>query len=94
MNSAGSKQDFASYSKLPIRLGGVLFYSDHRGYGGDSLYSNSCATIFTNGELESQGHQFDLEEVEIVTSTVDLGSVEVCHTNHKNSDTLPAPTAF
>jgi NAD+ synthase (glutamine-hydrolysing) len=56
--------------------GGVILYSDQRGCGGDRTYSDGCAMIFVNGELVALGRQFSLEDVEVVTATVNLDDVE------------------
>jgi NAD+ synthase (glutamine-hydrolysing) len=56
--------------------GGVILYSDQRGCGGDRTYSDGCAMIFVNGELVALGRQFSLEDVEVVTATINVDDVE------------------
>jgi NAD+ synthase (glutamine-hydrolysing) len=40
-------------------------------------YYDGSATIFINGRIVAQGSQFSLNEVEVVTATVDLEEVRV-----------------
>ncbi|KAI9784269.1 MAG: glutamine-dependent NAD(+) synthetase [Geoglossum umbratile] len=42
---------------------------------GDRLYYDGCAMILVNGEVVAQGSQFSLNDVEVVTATVDLEEV-------------------
>lgn len=46
-----------------------------RGCDGDRLYYDGCAMIICNGEILAQGSQFSLNDVEVVTATVDLDEV-------------------
>ena len=39
------------------------------------LYFDGCALIAVNGEIVAQGSQFSLNEVEVVTATVNLEDV-------------------
>jgi NAD+ synthase (glutamine-hydrolysing) len=50
-------------------------YSNQRGCDGDRLYYDGCAAIAINGEYLAQGGQFALEEVEVLTATVDVDDV-------------------
>jgi NAD+ synthase (glutamine-hydrolysing) len=40
-----------------------------------SRYYDGSATVFVNGRIVAQGSQFSLNEVEVVTATVDLEEV-------------------
>ncbi|KAI0394615.1 glutamine-dependent NAD synthetase [Xylariaceae sp. FL0594] len=74
-----------SLQKLDIRMkligeatrkcGGVYMYSNVSGGDGDRLYFDGSATIFCNGQLLAQSPQFSLNDVEVVTATVDLEEV-------------------
>lgn len=46
-----------------------------RSCDGGRLYFDGCACIVVNGEMVQQGRQFALEDVEVVSATVDLQSV-------------------
>ncbi len=81
-NSSGSHHQLR---KLDIRMnlileataksGGVYLYANQQGCDGDRLYYDGCAMIISNGKLLAQGSQFSLNDVEVVTATVDLASV-------------------
>ncbi len=55
--------------------GGVYLYSNQRGCDGGRLYFDGCALIAVNGEVVAQGQQFSLQDVEVVTATVNLEDV-------------------
>jgi NAD+ synthase (glutamine-hydrolysing) len=55
--------------------GGVYLYANQQGCDGDRLYYDGCAMIVINGEIVAQGSQFSLNDVEVVTATVDLAEV-------------------
>lgn len=81
-NSSGSHHELR---KLNTRLeliteatkkcGGVYLYANQRGCDGDRLYYDGCALIVINGRVVAQGAQFGLDDVEVITATVDLDSV-------------------
>jgi len=56
--------------------GGVYLYANQQGCDGSRLYFDGCALIAINGEIVAQGSQFSLDDVEVITATVDLQ--EVC----------------
>ncbi|KAG7119391.1 hypothetical protein HYQ45_015107 [Verticillium longisporum] len=74
-----------SLQKLDVRLkligeatrkcGGVYVYSNVQGGDGERLYFDGCAMIFCNGEVLAQSPQFSLNDVDVVTATVDLEEV-------------------
>lgn len=55
--------------------GGIYLYANQQGCDGDRLYYDGCAMIIVNGRLVAQGSQFSLNDVEVVTATVDLEDV-------------------
>ncbi|KAL7481610.1 hypothetical protein ACHAW6_007291 [Cyclotella cf. meneghiniana] len=57
------------------KCGGVYLYSNLRGCDGGRTYYDGCAMIVVNGRIVAQGPQFDVEEVCVVTATVDLEEV-------------------
>ncbi|KAF5092944.1 hypothetical protein D0Z00_004326 [Geotrichum galactomycetum] len=81
-NSSGSHHELR---KLQTRMdliteatekcGGVYLYANQKGCDGDRLYYDGCALIVVNGEVVAQGAQFSLEDIEVVTATVDLDVV-------------------
>jgi NAD+ synthase (glutamine-hydrolysing) len=81
-NSSGSH---FTLRKLETRLqliceatrknGGIYLYSNQLGCDGDRLYYDGSALIIVNGDIVAQGSQFALNEVEVITATVDLEEV-------------------
>ncbi|KAL1999312.1 hypothetical protein VTN02DRAFT_4707 [Thermoascus thermophilus] len=81
-NSSGSHHELR---KLDTRInliaqatklsGGIYLYANQQGCDGDRLYYDGCAMIAVNGNLVAQGSQFSLNDVEVVTATVDLEEV-------------------
>lgn len=55
--------------------GGIYLYANQQGCDGDRLYYDGCAMIVVNGEIVAQGSQFSLNDVEVVTATVDIEEV-------------------
>ena len=55
--------------------GGVYLYANQQGCDGGRLYFDGCALIAINGQIVAQGSQFSLDDVEVVTATVDLEEV-------------------
>ncbi|KAK9474090.1 uncharacterized protein V1510DRAFT_361679 [Dipodascopsis tothii] len=81
-NSSGSHHELR---KLDVRLnliteatakcGGVYLYANQRGCDGDRLYYDGCPLIVVNGKVVAQGSQFSLDDVEVISATVDLDDV-------------------
>lgn len=81
-NSSGSHHELR---KLNTRLslimeatrkcGGIYLYSNQNGCDGDRLYYDGCSMIVCNGEILAQGKQFSLDDVEVLTATIDLEDV-------------------
>lgn len=58
-----------------LQSGGIYLYANQQGCDGDRLYYDGCAMIVVNGDVVAQGSQFSLNDVEIVTATVDIEEV-------------------
>ncbi|ABN64804.2 glutamine-dependent NAD(+) synthetase [Scheffersomyces stipitis CBS 6054] len=81
-NSSGSHHELR---KLDTRLqliteatekcGGVYLYANQKGCDGDRLYYDGCASIIVNGKMVAQGSQFSLQDVEVISATIDLDDV-------------------
>jgi NAD+ synthase (glutamine-hydrolysing) len=54
---------------------GIYLYANQQGCDGDRMYYDGCAMILVNGKVVAQGSQFSLNDVEVVTATVDLEEV-------------------
>jgi len=64
------------------KAGGVYLYANMKGCDGGRLYFDGCSMIWCNGQMLGQGSQFGtLDEVEVVTATVDLGDVRAARSN-------------
>ena len=57
------------------KSGGVYLYANQQGCDGGRLYFDGCALIAINGEIVTRGTQFSIEDVEVITATVDLEEV-------------------
>lgn len=57
------------------KCGGVYLYSNQRGCDGGRLYFDGGAIIVANGQVLAQAPQFSLQDVEVITATVDLDDV-------------------
>lgn len=81
-NSSGSHHELR---KLNVRIdllkealqkcGGIYMYANQQGCDGDRLYYDGCAMILLNGRVLAIGSQFSLNDVEVVTATIDLEEV-------------------
>ena len=58
-----------------LQLGGIYLYANQQGCDGDRLYYDGCAMIVVNGRVVAQGSQFSLQDVEVVTATIDIEDV-------------------
>nr|XP_023675539.1 glutamine-dependent NAD(+) synthetase isoform X1 [Paramormyrops kingsleyae] len=57
------------------KCGGIYLFANQRGCDGDRLYYDGCAMIAVNGDIVAHGLQFSLEDVEVITATLDLEDV-------------------
>ncbi|XP_073073401.1 glutamine-dependent NAD(+) synthetase isoform X3 [Manis javanica] len=55
--------------------GGIYLLANQKGCDGDRLYYDGCAMIAMNGSVFAQGSQFSLDDVEVLTATLDLEDV-------------------
>ncbi|PFH51930.1 hypothetical protein AMATHDRAFT_141275 [Amanita thiersii Skay4041] len=81
-NSSGSHHELRKlHTRVDLikeatqKLGGIYLYANQQGCDGDRLYYDGCAIIAVNGRIVAQGSQFSLDDVEVVTATVDLEDV-------------------
>ncbi|XP_041844861.1 glutamine-dependent NAD(+) synthetase [Melanotaenia boesemani] len=75
------------------KSGGIYLYANLRGCDGDRVYYDGCAMVAINGDVVAQGAQFSLNDVEVITATLDLEDVrsyrgEVCQP-HMGSEHKP-----
>lgn len=57
------------------KCGGVYVYANQHGCDGDRLYYDGAPMIILNGAILSQGLQFTLDDVHLITATMDLQRV-------------------
>ncbi|KAF7370681.1 Glutamine-dependent NAD(+) synthetase [Mycena sanguinolenta] len=81
-NSSGSHHELRKlYTRVELikeatlKLGGVYLYANQQGCDGDRLYYDGCAMIAVNGRIVAQGSQFSLNDVEVVSATIDIEDV-------------------
>nr|XP_045373924.1 glutamine-dependent NAD(+) synthetase isoform X2 [Camelus bactrianus] len=76
--------------------GGIYLLANQKGCDGDRLYYDGCAMIAMNGSIFAQGSQFSLDDVEVLTATLDLEDVrsyraEISSRNLEASKVSPYP---
>ena len=57
------------------KCGGVYLYSNQRGCDGGRLYYDGGALIACNGQILAQAEQFCVDDVQVITATIDLDDV-------------------
>jgi NAD+ synthase (glutamine-hydrolysing) len=50
-------------------------YSNQIGCDGERVYYDGCSLICQNGQVVARGSQFSLDQVQVITATVDLEQV-------------------
>ncbi|XP_078540370.1 glutamine-dependent NAD(+) synthetase isoform X2 [Lissotriton helveticus] len=81
-NSSGSHHELRKADRrvdlvksTTAKNGGVYILANQKGCDGDRLYYDGCAMISLNGDIISQGAQFSLDDVEVLTATMDLEDI-------------------
>ncbi|KAL0953696.1 hypothetical protein HGRIS_004890 [Hohenbuehelia grisea] len=97
-NSSGSHHELRKLyrrveliKEATLKLGGIYLYANQQGCDGDRLYYDGCALIAVNGHVVAQGSQFSLNDVEVVTATVDIEDVRAHRA--KSSRSMQAASA-
>ncbi|KAJ7623289.1 hypothetical protein FB45DRAFT_925178 [Roridomyces roridus] len=97
-NSSGSHHELRKlYARVDLikeatlKLGGVYLYANQQGCDGDRLYYDGCAMIAVNGHIVAQGSQFSLNDVEVVSATIDIEDVRAHRA--KSSRSMQAASA-
>ncbi|EIW79283.1 glutamine-dependent NAD(+) synthetase with GAT domain-containing protein [Coniophora puteana RWD-64-598 SS2] len=91
-NSSGSHHELRKlYTRVELlkeatlKLGGVYLYANQKGCDGDRVYYDGCAMIAMNGHIIAQGAQFSLQDVEVVSATIDIEDVRSKRTSKSRS---------
>lgn len=81
-NSSGSHHQLRKLDKrldliinATAKSGGIYVYCNQRGGDGDILYYDGSSLISMNGKVVAQASQFSLNDVEVITATLDLEEV-------------------
>ncbi|KAJ6621395.1 hypothetical protein B0H10DRAFT_2018358 [Mycena sp. CBHHK59/15] len=97
-NSSGSHHELRKlYTRVELikeatlKLGGIYLYANQQGCDGDRLYYDGCAMIAVNGRIVAQGSQFSLNDVEVVSATIDIEDVRAHRA--KSSRSMQAASA-
>lgn len=76
---------FAYLTSPPTQAGGIYLYANQQGCDGDRLYYDGCSFICLNGKVIAQGSQFSLNDIEVVTATVDIQEVRAHRSSSSRS---------
>ncbi|GAA5888101.1 hypothetical protein JCM5296_005433 [Sporobolomyces johnsonii] len=86
-NSSGSHHELRKLKtridlikEATLKSGGLYLYANQQGCDGDRLYYDGCSFITLNGEVIAQGSQFSLNDVEVITATIDLERIRAHRT--------------
>ncbi|KAJ7180584.1 hypothetical protein C8R46DRAFT_1069892 [Mycena filopes] len=97
-NSSGSHHELRKlYTRVELikeatlKLGGIYLYANQQGCDGDRLYYDGSAMIAVNGRIVAQGSQFSLNDVEVVSATIDIEDVRAHRA--KSSRSMQAASA-
>ncbi|EMR10229.1 NAD+ synthetase [Pneumocystis murina B123] len=63
-----------------LKSGGIYLYANQHGCDGDRLYYDGCSMIIVNGSVVAQGPQFSLNDLDVISATIDLEDVR----NYRN----------
>lgn len=81
-NSSGSHHELRKLNtrislivEATRKCGGIYLYSNQRGCDGDRLYYDGSSMIIVNGQILAQSSQFSLNDIEVLTATIDLDDV-------------------
>ncbi|KAM5348785.1 hypothetical protein ACJ41O_008608 [Fusarium nematophilum] len=99
-NSSGShhslrklNERIALIQEATRKNGGIYLYANQSGCDGDRLLYDGCSMIMVNGKIVAQGSQFSLDDVEVVTATVDINEVRAYRfAPSRNFQAMQAPT--
>ncbi|XP_060531013.1 glutamine-dependent NAD(+) synthetase isoform X2 [Cylas formicarius] len=73
-----------------MKCGGCYIFSNLRGCDGERVYFEGTSSITLNGVILTKTKQFSLEEVDVITATIDLEDIR-CYRNSKRSQAHLAP---
>ncbi|KAJ3260780.1 glutamine-dependent NAD(+) synthetase [Boothiomyces macroporosus] len=59
-----------------LKCGGVYLYANQQGCDGERVYYDGSALIILNGKILAQSSQFSLNDVEVISATIDLDEIK------------------
>lgn len=59
-----------------VKTGGAYVYANFRGCDGSRCYLDGSSMIAMNGQFYALGKQNSLEEIEVISSAIDLSEVD------------------
>jgi NAD+ synthase (glutamine-hydrolysing) len=62
-------------TQATLKCGGVYLYANQQGCDGERVYYDGSCMIIVNGKVVAQGSQFSLNDVEVISATVDIDQV-------------------
>lgn len=77
-----------------LQAGGIYLYANQQGCDGDRLYYDGCAMIVVNGRVVAQGSQFSLQDVEVVTATIDIEDIRAHRATSSRSNQAAAAERY
>lgn len=99
VNSSGSHSELRKLyitddliKSATYKSGGVYMFSNLRGCDGERVYYSGCTSIALNGDIVAKGNVFGLQDVEVVTATIDLEDIRM-YRNRLRSRSFKASTA-
>ncbi|CAD6906105.1 unnamed protein product [Tilletia controversa] len=88
INSSGSHHELRKLyrrveliKEATLKLGGAYLYANQQGCDGDRLYYDGCPLIALNGSVIAQGTQFSLDDVQVITATIDLDEIRAARSS-------------
>ncbi|XP_045492583.1 glutamine-dependent NAD(+) synthetase [Colias croceus] len=76
-----------------FKSGGAYLFSNLRGCDGQRIYFNGCSCVAVNGDIVSRGLQFSLQDVEVVTATIDLEDIRSYRAKKRSRSHLAASSS-
>ncbi|KAJ3269634.1 glutamine-dependent NAD(+) synthetase [Terramyces sp. JEL0728] len=82
-NGSASHHEFQKLSRrvelireATLKCGGVYLYANQQGCDGERVYYDGSALIILNGKILAQASQFSLNDVEVISATIDLDEIK------------------
>ncbi|KAJ8929500.1 hypothetical protein NQ314_017793 [Rhamnusium bicolor] len=75
-----------------MKCGGCYIFSNLRGCDGQRVYFDGVSSITLNGHILSRAKQFALEEVEVITATIDLEDIRTYRNALRSNSNLASGT--